>query len=226
MNAEAQKLIRLLEQECKSLRRMIAADVREEDYKLADAHDGALQRALAKLRLVRNLEDVNADRKEFLRTLVGRYSAIQENNGYYGGYMKRNEEELAKLEQQGPVPVPESNLLAAQLQLVVVGTVRGINIVLSVSKRLSLRIRQQKKCVTLFIPHQAHLRNKGVIGKLAMMRLATMGFVEASEHRLEMKFTNSDATHARIMTVLSRIVFDVFRDNDFVDRSHIEVVDW
>jgi hypothetical protein len=48
-----------------------------------------------------------------------------------------------------------------------------------------------------------------------MKRLVTMGFDRVSERRLEIKFTMNDETHARIMTVLSRIVFDVFHYRNF-----------
>jgi hypothetical protein len=222
MNAEAQKLIRLLEQECKRLRRLIVEDLREEDYKIADAHDKALQRALQKLRLVQNLEDKNTDRREFLKMLVDRSQGRASKRGYENPLLRRYESELANLEQL--VPVTESNLLATQLRLVIAGAVRGINIVLSGSKHLSIQVRHQRECIKLAIPNLVELHYEGMIWEDQRKQLGTMGFASVSEQRLEMKFVKNDETHPRIMVMLSRIVFDVFHYNEFAGQSYIEVI--
>jgi hypothetical protein len=222
MNADAQTLISLLEKECRSLRRMIAEAVREEEFNVAAAHQRALDRTLARIYIIQRLEDRNFRRKEFLRNMINRW---QDRDFHDLPWHRETKSELAELDQQGPVPVPVSKILESKLNLIVSGALKGINIVISPTAGLVINVRRKKGDVIVHFPRLRKLLNNDVIAKRQLRKLRAFGFEQVSEDRMQMTFSRGEDTLARMMIVFSRIVFDVLQYNEFKGQSYIEVVE-
>lgn len=226
MSANASALIVLLEKEIKSLRRLIAEAIKEQDFKHADAHQKALNKAQYKLEIIRELEDKNHRERKFKRLLLD--SRKRHLNGRYtDAYSRRIKaefEELERLEQRAPVPVPESNVLATQLESVLTGSVKGIDVVLRSKDDLRFQIRRRKNAIKMALPNVLKLLKAHVLWNSDLDVLKVRGFVQVSEDRLEMEFNRGEDTHRRIMSLLSVIVLERFLDREIAGQSYVEVI--
>lgn len=217
---DAQTLISLLEKECRSLRRLIAGAIREEEFNVAAAHQRALNRTLARIHIIQGLEDRNFHRKEFLRGMISRW----QDREYDLSWHEETRKELTDMEQLGPIRVPDSRILESQLSLVVSGALKGINVAINPTAGLVVMVRRQKTCIRMYLTHLRKLRNEHVIRDRQFRKLCAFGFEAVSEERLQMSFPHKADSVSRMMTILARMVFDLFYNDGARGQSYIEVV--
>jgi len=220
---EAQRLLSLLKEERRSLQRMIREAIREGDYDLAAAHNRALNIVLRRMHVITSLEDVNVVKKDLLKRML-RIDVREDRRE--SPFAKQHRREFDALNRIPKIPVKDSRFLEFQLGFIVAGAIRGINIVSRGRDHFTIRILHEKGIVKILFPGltgPAGLHN-GFTAR-TLERLTSMGFAYASEDSLEKSYAITSDTVARMMALLSVMVFEILHISTRSHLTYFEVID-
>lgn len=224
------KLILLLNyymREQRALAKQLREAAQERDYRIAARIQEGQYLVTQQLQTLRTLHNPHAKELDGLdrqiRYLKKTMARIPTETRPYAEMLRNYEQEKQQLEVALPAPNPATTVLRECMEKLLAGQIKGFNLVLSKSTRLSVFIRRVRRTAILTLPELIRHRREYTIHKQHLRQLHHLGFTkyDHKDKLLAVVPMSSAEDMEQIMHLWLQIACVVFDLREFRNDSEI-----
>jgi len=222
----------MLTQEKGRLQTLINDALKDEEYQIAYFHQNALFVLNGQLQTLNNLADKYFDQKESIRNFSKYFeSQINEETRehfikYYRDQVDNYNKQLEDLNNISTAadPIPDNKFIDRLLAKLTTREINGFKLVLNKSSNFHLLFKNRRKGLTIIVPSVKKHMTNFILTELRLNKFKLLGFDLKNDRELNLTVTGTKHDQVeKMMTILSRIVFDFFYFKEFESESYIEI---